>query len=439
MSAKEVAIAIALLLLFVIAIAVVALVASKGPKPCTPTPCTVVVASLPVSPQATVDGLFAENEDFEYGPAALSTIAGAATVTGSRPLLVVSSRDRDQPLTMITPPVLDGLFGAVLMYMIDIMPWLYYHSLYPDWRITSKLYGPPPDHIFQGIVEPALPPRPPPSWFRRSQLDLLYLTEKHKYCYTYDQFQLAHDLFFHFCKVCAPLLAAADRFCQTKFPSPLERSKVLGLHYRGTDKHTSAEGVQFTVDDFLSIVDDFLGQHPEVRCVFVATDEQPVLLAVEQHLMKKYVDDSATALSSPLRCNGEQGQLLQPQQPRRRRVSLLLNKSERVRFSNAQSSKSSSVQPTPTAASQAAQSPRTRFTVVYQDALRSDGTKSLHKNPPATGHLDQAAAAMIEVLLLSRCDYVLKTASAMSAWAKIFNPELTIFVGSPGTELEFAL
>lgn len=56
-------------------------------------------------------------------------------------------------------------------------------------------------------------------------------------------------------------------------------------------------------------------------------------------------------------------------------------------------------------------------------ATRSTDKSPVHKSACAQG---MAEEAMLDMLVLSHCDQVLKTASQLSAWAKIFNPRLPI-------------
>ncbi len=67
----------------------------------------------------------------------------------------------------------------------------------------------------------------------------------------------------------------------------------------------------------------------------------------------------------------------------------------------------------------------------YHDKIKSCGNISAHKQVNVSNYL-KGEEALMNCLLLSRCDHLLKTASALSGWAKIFNPELQVtMVSSP--------
>ena len=64
--------------------------------------------------------------------------------------------------------------------------------------------------------------------------------------------------------------------------------------------------------------------------------------------------------------------------------------------------------------------------IVQFNQTRSSNGKSLHKSTKFEGN-DKIINPWIDVVALSRCKYVLRISSALSAWAKILNPDLEIY------------
>lgn len=63
--------------------------------------------------------------------------------------------------------------------------------------------------------------------------------------------------------------------------------------------------------------------------------------------------------------------------------------------------------------------------LVMNPSARSQSDQPLHKQGSCPPGL--AKEALLDALMLSRCDVVLKTASQLSAWSKVFNPSLQMF------------
>jgi hypothetical protein len=54
--------------------------------------------------------------------------------------------------------------------------------------------------------------------------------------------------------------------------------RSLGIHYRGTDKNRSlVETNPVSQEDFLALVRDFVGTHPDIEAICVATDENDLV------------------------------------------------------------------------------------------------------------------------------------------------------------------
>jgi hypothetical protein len=69
-----------------------------------------------------------------------------------------------------------------------------------------------------------------------------------------------------------------------------------------------------------------------------------------------------------------------------------------------------------------------RVSVIYRnDRYRSHDGRSLHLRFGGDNY-HKGRDALVNCLLLSRCDVLIKTASILSAWSKLFNPELPVIM-----------
>jgi hypothetical protein len=229
--------------------------------------------------------------------------------------------------------MLEGLFGAVLPNVFEILPYLHRRGIFPDWEIRAAFYGTPPHGaVIPGVVELAYAVAPGP----KKDVDFRKIQNRHRHVLGNDWHGLSaiwNDYF-----------RIPDRIIRNaEIVGPL--SDVVGVHYRGNDKNTALWDTNpVSHDDFLTIIRDFLGRRPEFRRIFLATDDF------------NFFD--------------------------------LLRRSLSVEIINL-------------------------------------GEVVLHK---AETSLDiKTDRAMLDCVLLSRCRAVLLTSSALSAFAKIFNPDLEIY------------
>jgi len=64
--------------------------------------------------------------------------------------------------------------------------------------------------------------------------------------------------------------------------------------------------------------------------------------------------------------------------------------------------------------------------ILYRnDSFRARDGNSIHRSA-ATDKYEITRDAIVNCLLLSRCDALLKTASILSGWSKLFNPRLPV-------------
>ena len=140
------------------------------------------------------------------------------------------------------------------------------------------------------------------------------------------------------------------------FRENLSDRRVLGIHYRGTDKGAEAPPIAYSA--YRNEVSRFLEQNPEFDALFVSSDEQ------------SFVDRVARDFDGSL-------------------------------------------------------------PVVYHDDLeRSLGDVPVHRSKGGDHHR-KGEEAIVNCLLLAECDALIKNASYLSAWSKLFNPELRVMLLNP--------
>lgn len=247
-------------------------------------------------------------------------------------------------------PLGEGLFGQVLIWCAEILPYVDSRGTGGSFVVRSPNYGVPPDFDCLGpfltelCPDQSAPPEP--------TYDLVTLKKQHGHEFKGD-FARAHALWNKYFAWKPALLDEAQAFTEQHF-----RGRVLGVHFRGTDKK---EGDPVTYQDMDVVLDDYLSRFPvgHFQTLFVTSDEQAYIKHVQ------------------------------------------------ARFGH-------------------------RLNVVYrQDALRSQTRTPVHfawaRRTPGLHPHSVAVDAIVNMLLLARCNAVLKTTSALSAWAKIVNPGLEIW------------
>jgi hypothetical protein len=247
----------------------------------------------------------------------------------------MKGKPRHWRVTTKLDDITEGLFGQVVLYVFEVLPFLERAGVAPSWQIRSRLYGSPPDFLVLPGVFDARLPAPPTAPSRRR--NLLLLRNLHRVALGHD-WPYLHALWSRHFEIPARVLRRAEALA----PGP----GTLGLHFRGTDKvsaHWDTNPVSHA--DFLALTADFLRTHPEIERLFVATDDAAFLEAV-----------------------------------------------------------------------------RDRFARL---PIATSGVGAFHKD--ARDGPSSADHALLDCVLLSRCRWVLKTSSALSAFAKVLNPELAIF------------
>ena len=62
------------------------------------------------------------------------------------------------------------------------------------------------------------------------------------------------------------------------------------------------------------------------------------------------------------------------------------------------------------------------YTIIFSDSVRTNDSIPIHIKNNTLGK-----EAMTDSITLSRCDYVIKTSSALSDWVKIWNPKIEVY------------
>lgn len=145
-----------------------------------------------------------------------------------------------------------------------------------------------------------------------------------------------------------PIVDAVDQFCRVHFDGAI----VLGVHFRGTDKHNEAPRISY--EQCGREITRFLDTHRDVDRIFVSSDESRFI---------QYVQNEFASLP-----------------------------------------------------------------VCFCDDLRADGEIAVHDVKFAGDRYRKGREALINCLLLSRCQYLIRTASALSGWASVFNPQLPVLM-----------
>lgn len=185
----------------------------------------------------------------------------------------MSKADSRSNFRIVTIPgeLAEGLFGQIVLWTFELLPYLKQHSLYPAWNITSKLYGASPGFtVIPGVFDLAYVA--PQGQLR--DVDQYALRSAHANVLGGD-WRALHDLWHEYFRVPQRVVDQADRV-------PVG-PRTLGLHYRGQDKNASAIDTNAVSEqDFITLVAGFVREHPAIESLFVATDEYAFLAAVQR-------------------------------------------------------------------------------------------------------------------------------------------------------------
>jgi hypothetical protein len=156
----------------------------------------------------------------------------------------------------------------------------------------------------------------------------------------------AKTLFDKYLGINQDILTEVDQFCKNNF----HNKRVLGVHYRGTDK--AGEAPPVAKETLLHEIREVLAERKELQILFLSSDDEQII---------HYVKESG---------------LIVP-------------------------------------------------VVSREDAMRSNDGDQFHRKKEVS-KLVVNRDAIINMLLLSRCNYLLKTASILSECSVIFNPSIEV-------------
>lgn len=243
-----------------------------------------------------------------------------------------------KPLCIMSRPedLAQGLFGQTFYHILQVLPYLYARRIFPQWQLRTLYYADPPDQVtVPGVLELAYdPPKGP---YRSLPLGELQRRHAHVLGNNWVELNRLWNLYF---RIPERVLARAEAL----HPA----GRVLGVHYRGTDKQTTSwDSNPISRGDYITLLRDFLAEHNDFDLIFAATDEY------------SFVQELQSSFSLPV-------------------VSL--------------------------------------------------GDVGFHLSAAHTTSLaEKADRALLDCVLLSRCDCVIETSSALPSFAKLLNPDLEIY------------
>lgn len=170
---------------------------------------------------------------------------------------LITSRPRD---------LKEGLFGQVLLFVFEVLPYLDERDLMPEWEIRSKLYGNRDNGclVIPGLLE--LNYEPVVSNIGSKKVGLKKLRQ-YATATLGNDWRYLNKLLLKYFRIPQRIIDRADAFPNL--------NQALGLHYRGTDKNKSSSETNYVSEaDFMMLADDLLRSIPEIRLIFIASDER---------------------------------------------------------------------------------------------------------------------------------------------------------------------
>ena len=159
-----------------------------------------------------------------------------------------------------------GLFAQALTWMLETLPYIDAAGWKPEWIIRTKIYGQAPTfNIFPGIIQTAYTPDTKPGGVL--SFEGLRTETAHRFK---GDFHLANKYWTAYFRFTEDVHKQLESFWEQN----LLGDDTLGVHYRGTDKNQALlETNPVSASDFLCVLDDFLLAHPDIKTVFVASDD----------------------------------------------------------------------------------------------------------------------------------------------------------------------
>jgi hypothetical protein len=209
----------------------------------------------------------------------------------------------------------------------------------------------------------------------------LYNEPASQYSSFKNNFKLAHKYFFDYFEF--------DKSITTEvniFKEQFKNKTVLGLHYRGTDKNKVNWVTHISKDEFIQLIDYHLSKH-SYTTIFISTDETAFILKMQELYSGSYEILYYDDLKNEQNSNSIHID----------RLSLIETKIAELKCKKTNAP------------------PKVIDELECNLKTETELNQILLKN------------VIVNSFLLSKCNLVLKTHSQVSAYAKIFNPELNIY------------
>jgi hypothetical protein len=172
----------------------------------------------------------------------------------------------------ITEEMKYGLYGQILLWILEILPYLNENNIKPKWEITSPYYG----NIFGEHILLNYEPDD-----ESNEVTTLTNIKSTNTTHFGNDFKLANELWNKYFIFSDKILDNVSNYVKG-----LNMEKTLGLHYRGTDK-INTEGGYIDVKNFTDIVDDYLKTN-NIDNIIIFSDEKNVLINLINYYKNNY-------------------------------------------------------------------------------------------------------------------------------------------------------
>ncbi len=194
-----------------------------------------------------------------------------------------------------------------------------------------------------------------------------------------DDFNLANKYFFKYFKFCDKINNSVEQYIKV-----FKDKKVLGLHFRGTDKNKVKWVTHISIEEFIKIVDYHLEKNI-YNTIFISTDEHKFIDKIKEKYNDKYEILYYDDLKNDKNNNSIHLDRLNLIEEKIKEIKNNRNNIEKI------------------------------IDLEYNLKKETEINNILLEN------------VIINSLILSKCNCVLKTHSQVSAYSKVFNPDLQIY------------
>jgi len=274
-----------------------------------------------------------------------------------------------------------GMFSQILGWTLQMLPYIDYNyvqkGVIPKFRLESHIYGRYPDY---SIIPSLIIPKLKPTEYRWNKREFITKYQM-KFIETRDNnynkdflsyktnFKLANKMFNKYFKINDEIINSVNDYVKKNF-----NGFTLGIHFRGTDKipHRSNK---VTIDLFCDVIKDIL-KTKEINTIFICSDTK--------HIIEKFIKNINKIDN---------------------KINVIFYEQELV---NDFSKRGFHI----------------RRCDEIMKAIKNEDFEEVKKISKYNNEL--AKNALKDSLLLSKCNMVIKTQSQLSAWAKIFNPDIDV-------------